>query len=419
MNRETRNLEYKESMSSSFLKTVSAYANYCDGRIIFGISDSGDVIGVPDPQALCLDIENSINDNIDPRPDFRLTVDTKRRTVTLFVYEGVNKPYCYKNIAYKRSDSASIAVDRLEFSRLILEGENKTYEQLNTTESNLSFHLLESELKEKLNISEFDEDTLKTLELCDGKGAANNAAALLADQNHYGIFDIVRFGESIDEISERIVLENISILAAYEEAITAFARYYQKERISGARRERIELIPEKAYREALANSLVHRTWDVAQNIQIGMFKDRIEITSPGGLPSNLSREEFLRGRVSVLRNPIIASVFARLGIIEKFGTGIRRINECYRDMTVKPTFEVYDHSISLTLPVVHAAASLDTQEKKIADFLFPNKVMTRGELETVSGMERTKVIRILNRLIENQTVEKIGTGRGTRYMLKK
>lgn len=57
MNRETRNLEYKESMSSSFLKTVSAYANYCDGRIIFGISDSGDIISVPDPQALCLDIK--------------------------------------------------------------------------------------------------------------------------------------------------------------------------------------------------------------------------------------------------------------------------------------------------------------------------------------------------------------------------
>jgi ATP-dependent DNA helicase RecG len=270
-----------------------------------------------------------------------------------------------------------------------------------------------------LKINEFDEDTLKTLELCDGMGVMNNAATLLSDRNHCKIFDIIRFGDNIDEISERVVLENISILAAYDEAINVFLRYYRKEQILGARREQIEIIPEKAYREALANSLVHRTWDVSQYIQIGMFKDRIEITSPGGLPSNLSEEQFLRGRVSVLRNPIIACVFARLGIIERFGTGIRRINKCYKDMTVKPEFEVYDNSITLVLPTINAVINLDAQEKNIEALLAPNNIMTRGEIENATGMERTKVIRILNRLIDNQTVEKIGMGRGTKYSLRK
>ena len=40
MERESRTLEYKESVSKSFLKTVSAFANYGTGKIIFGISDS-------------------------------------------------------------------------------------------------------------------------------------------------------------------------------------------------------------------------------------------------------------------------------------------------------------------------------------------------------------------------------------------
>ena len=56
MERETNNLEYKEGMTASFLKTVSAFANYCDGRIIFGVSDDGRIIGTSDPVSFCLDM---------------------------------------------------------------------------------------------------------------------------------------------------------------------------------------------------------------------------------------------------------------------------------------------------------------------------------------------------------------------------
>lgn len=66
----------------------------------------------------------------------------------------------------------------------------------------------------------------------------------------------------------------------------------------------------------LSNALVHRTWDVNAQIKISMFDDRVEITSPGGLPDGLSKEEYLAGQISILRNPIIAGVFFRLGLIE-------------------------------------------------------------------------------------------------------
>ena len=56
--RESRTLEYKESITNTFLKTVSAFANYGSGEIIFGIADDGRIIGIQDPKAACLDIEN-------------------------------------------------------------------------------------------------------------------------------------------------------------------------------------------------------------------------------------------------------------------------------------------------------------------------------------------------------------------------
>ena len=61
--RESRTLEYKENLSSNtFLKTISAYANYGEGKIIFGINDQGNVIGITDPVNGCLNLENKIND---------------------------------------------------------------------------------------------------------------------------------------------------------------------------------------------------------------------------------------------------------------------------------------------------------------------------------------------------------------------
>ena len=113
----------------------------------------------------------------------------------------------------------------------------------------------------------------------------------------------------------------------------------------------IETIPKEAFREAVANAIVHRVWDINAQIRISMFDDRIEIVSPGGLSDGISEKEYLEGRISVLRNPILANVFHRLDLIEKFGTG-KRIIQCYADSQSKPSFEISDNSIQVTLPLI-------------------------------------------------------------------
>ena len=82
-----------------------------------------------------------------------------------------------------------------------------------------------------------------------------------------------------------------------------------------------------------------------------MFDDRIEITSPGGLPDGLSKEEYLPGQIFISRNPIIAGVFFRLGLIEQFGTGVQRILKEYSHSIIQPQFLIYDNSITIKLPV--------------------------------------------------------------------
>ena len=96
---------------------------------------------------------------------------------------------------------------------------------------------------------------------------------------------MVRFGASISEILDRDILTNKSILEEYNQAIFFFEKYYQYEKIEGMERNLIERIPIEAFRETLANAIVHRVWDIPAHIRIAMYPDRIEIYSPGGLPS--------------------------------------------------------------------------------------------------------------------------------------
>ena len=69
------------------------------------------------------------------------------------------------------------------------------------------------------------------------------------------------------------------------------------------------------------------------------------------LPSGITAEEYLSGRLSVLRNRNLANVFYRLGFVEIFGTGITRIKQLYEESLIKPEFEVSENAIKIVLPV--------------------------------------------------------------------
>lgn len=411
--RETRNREFKEKVSNSFLKTVSAFANYCDGVIQFGIKDDGEQLGINNPKQVCLNIENKINDSIKPSVDYTLNIDQKTNVISLSVKEGIHKPYLYNGKAYKRNDSSTIEVDHLELTRLILEGKNLTFEELKAKNQDLEFHFLNKKLKEHIGLDNINTDTYKTLGLVDKNGCFNNAAELIADKNGFSGIEIVRFGNNINTIQERLNCSNESIILQYEKAIEIFERYYEFEQIKGSKRETVYLIPKEAYREAIANALVHRTWDVNGNITVFMFEDRIELTSPGGLISGIEIADYIKGGISILRNPIIGNLFLRLDMMERLGTGIRRINEEYKQSDKKPIYDVSENTIRITLPVF-GIGELNNDENIIYQLL-KNRSLSSSSIVEETGFGKTKTVAILNKLINEGYVIAVGNGRGKKY----
>lgn len=413
--KESRFLEFKSEVSNSFLKTVSAFSNVGTGTIKFGYNDDGSICGISNIEKTCLDIENKINDCIKPNPDYKFELDYSNKTIDLIVYEGLNKPYLYKSKAYKRNDTSTIEMDHLDLQRVILEGKNMYFEEL-PYEGKLEFNYLRKIFKEKLDI-ELSNDIFKTLGLIDKNGNYNNAAAILADENNFSGIDIIKFGNNINEIMDRGTLEGKSIFEQYDFAFDYYNKNYVYELIDGPERKVIHKIPENAFREALANALIHRTWDDTPNIRISMLKDRIIITSPGGLLSSVSKEEYLNGQVSKLRNPIIAHIFFRLKMIEMFGTGILRIKDLYKDLPVQPEFKIYDNSITVELPTVDSSLNVTKDEKTILDYLRKVIQATSGDIVVSTGLNKDKVLRLMKNLINNGYVKVNGVGKATKYSI--
>ncbi|MCI6998361.1 MAG: putative DNA binding domain-containing protein [Eubacterium sp.] len=415
--KEHKRLEFKSTITNTFLKTVSAYSNFYGGEIVFGVNDDGSVCGIDNPDQVCLDIENRINDSISPKPDFEIDIDDSKKIIRLIVREGQYKPYLYKGKAYRRSDTASIEVDQAELKELVLQGSNLYFEELPCGKDDLLFQELSAKLMKNLDIKVVSEDILRTLGLFTKDKKFNNAAALLSDENDFYGIDIARFGNSINEIMDRETISKASVLKQYDAALNMIKRYYQYEEISEIERKKVDLVPEIAYREAIANALIHRDWSINSHIRISLFSDKIEIKSPGGLPRGITAEEYMKGDISCLRNPILGNVFFRLHYIEMFGTGVRRILLAYKDAKIKPKFEITDNVISVILPVTEDQYHVTNDEAKVMSALENGEQLSSSEIAKVTGYTKSKVLRLIEHLKEKDYIKIIGNGRGTKYSL--
>lgn len=417
--RETRNLEFKLIISKSYLKTVSAFANYGDGEIYFGVDDDGNQVGLDNPKDDALNIENQINNSIKPLPNFQIEINDKNKVIRLFVFQGLNKPYFYNGKAYRRSDSSTIEVDRFELNRLILEGNNEDFEALPSKTKDLKFDYMGNKLIEKLNIEELNIDILKTLSLYSDKSGYNIAAELLSDNNSFMGIEYIQFGSDINVIVNHDNFSGLSMIEQLDKIISVFQKLYTYEVINDAQRDLVELIPLQAFREIVANAIVHRVLDVRTSIKISFFPEYVEVSSPGGLPNGISKDEYLRGQISILRNPIFGTVFFRLGYIEKFGTGIRRIMKSYENSLRKPKFVFSDNSILVKLPKLSMEVNgLSKDESRLLNVMTNNILYKRKELENASGFNKDKVVRLVNKLIEAGLLLRHGLGPEAKYSKK-
>jgi ATP-dependent DNA helicase RecG len=429
---EKKTVEYKQEYSRTILKTVSAYANFHDGYVILGIKNDGIIVGIDKIDELKLNIENAINDSILPRPyyEFEIVTVEKKKLLVVKVYKGDHTPYTYQNKAYMRRDTSTVQVDAMINQNLILEGRNLGYEDLISRNQGLTFNYLKQLMKKHLQISDLSDDLLKTLGLIENEHY-NNAAALLSDENPQksSVVQLIAFADtSVSRIKDRETLDACSVLEQFDVCMTFYKKHINTgEIIDSPYRKTVEDIPIVAYREAVANMLVHRDYSVRVDSRIEIFSDRIEIVSPGGLPLGLLNEEFIEGRISKARNIKIADIFLRLKIIEKLATGIRRIREQYAEQYVKPKFITSEHSVTVVLPYLGQTLNnhsksigeekhiWEGKEQLIYNLIKKHPMIKRVDIQSHIDLEKSQTIELINKLRKTGRIIKVGNGPSTGY----
>ena len=303
----------------SWLKSVSAFANGEGGVLIFGISDDYHVLGLVDAEGDAEKISEEIKSKLDPVPTVRLELKEAdgKKLVLLHVYPGQETPYYYigdkQRLAFVRIWNESVVADRIQLKSLVLKGAGRTYDSLpsNYRFEDMAFSKLRSVHYKRLQRS-FEDSEFVSWGIVDENGNLTNAGA----------------GEAIDDVE----LEGCVIGQLQDAA--SFVRNNSKKKWwkESDHREELPDYPEHAVTEAIANAIIHRDYmQLGSEIHIDMYDDRMEIYSPGGMMDGRLIQQLNPLTVpSKRRNPLLADFFSRLGLMERRGSGMKKIIDSYK-----------------------------------------------------------------------------------------
>lgn len=253
-------------------------------------------------------------------------------------------------------------------------------------------------------------------------GQYNYLAELLADSNSIPFIFAKFKGKYKASFSERSDYGNQCIVLAYEKMKERLKLENICKTITNPRpRKDIFLYDMDAVNEALVNAIIHNDYRVTDP-QVAFFDDRMEITSHGGLPNGLTKEEFFSG-VSRPRNEQLMDIFSRLGIVEHTGHGIPTIVEKYG----KDAFEISNSFIRVVIPfntevlLNHGAISgaisganregLDEKERIVLSALEENPNYSGKDLSEKLNIPFRSVQRYVSNLREKGFIERVGSNK--------
>ena len=378
---ESKNVEFKEELprnSEKYTKTVVAYANTQGGKLIFGVVDeTREIVGIDETTLFQVmdSIANAISDSCEPQiiPEIEPYTIEGKTVIVVTVAPESHRPYYLKSKGKMKGTYVRVAgTTRLaspdKIKDLEMEGAKISWDELTCVGYAVSESAIKKLCKEmnsrrkaiadqrnlpkKLpNVTRTNLENWKVLKKNNDGYLASNAFVLLTSdyfqfsKTQCAVFkgtDRAVFldkreykGPLYEQIDEAIdfVLRNIRLAA----------------KIEGIQRKEEYELPVKAIREMIINAHCHRLMTDESCVQVALYDDRLEVTSPGGLYNGLTFEEALQGR-SKLRNKAIANVFSQIGLIEAWGTGLQRIQSSAREYGLpEPEFVEMPESFRVNL----------------------------------------------------------------------
>ena len=352
-NLETNRIENKEQLNEDFEQEVIAFLNYKEGGVIYvGINKKGEAVGIQDVDLIQLQIKDRIKNNIQPSTLglFDVTVETmdNKAVIKVIISSGTEKPYylrkkgrtpegCYIRVGSSKERMKERMIDAMYAKRI-----KNTLKEIDSPRQELAFNQLKIYYEE--HGLTLNDNYLQNLDLLTSDGNYNYNAFLLADENNVSIKLVKYVGTNKRELLENMEYGNRCLITATQKILDRLDienTTYAKIEYFGRKEQ--EKIDSKALKEAVINAIVHNDYSYGNSPIIELYSDRIEITSAGGLPQELSQEEFLEG-VTAPRNKELIRVFKDVDLIENIGSGVLRILDAYD----KSCFKFMEHFLRVS-----------------------------------------------------------------------
>ena len=423
---ESEKIEFKENAkTNTYIKTVVAFANGNGGKIVFGVKDNKEIVGVENEFEVMDGIINAISDSCYPMivPDISLHTLENKTVILVEIEGGKKKSYYLKSKGvqkgtYIRSGATTRIIEEdYVLKELVLEGENKYFDQQVCHGESVSDEEIEKfcEWLEKLARKNSENDTeirkitrntllsWKVLEEKNGRIFPTNAYILLSGKENWEVSRKIQCGVFKGETRSIFVDKKEfegSIIMQLEKAYQ-----YVLEKINlgsdivGIYRVDKYEIPPKSIREVIANAVIHRSYLEPNDIQVALYDNRLEITSPGMLLSGVNVKRMKEG-YSKLRNRAIASVFAYVNIIEKWGSGIPRImNEIREYGLQEPEFIIFENDFRVNIYRKNYNTTQSTQGSTQNRINTTQDISKKEKLDVKNLTETDKTI--INTIINN------------------
>ena len=346
---ESKTVEFKTSFNQDTIVSLVAFANAEGGSVYIGVSDDGKVCGVqlsPESETAWVnEIKSKTAPSIVPEAD-RINVGGKT-VVRLHVSPLPVKPASIQGRYYVRKSRANHLMSLSELSELYLDSISTSWDAMPSRYTLDDISLDKVAAFAKFLNPDNPDDPLRVLRklnlLVEGRPTNACYLAFAADYCRESAFQTGRFK------TQTLIVDDRTFNADLFETLSGVMSFVKNHLMAGLvitgnpRHEVRYDYPVDAIREIILNMIVHRDYRELGVNTIKIFDDRIEFTNPGGLPHGLTVKKLLSDAyVTKPRNVELASLFKSAGLIERYGSGIRRILESCR-MHGEVDVEFEDH----------------------------------------------------------------------------
>lgn len=370
---ENKTLEFKRDLSSprDVLKTLVSFANSAGGRVVLGVTDDKQLVGVAEPLAEEERICNLIADAIQPRlvPSVELATVEDKTVLIVEVFPSSLRPHFLKSMGpdhgvFIRVGSTNRQAGPDLIAELKRSAQGTVFDEMPMPElykSALDLDVAQELFASKRELTDKALQTLKILRQEQGRLVPTHGGMLLfgKDRARYFPDAWVQCGRfrGVDKVH---IFDQAEIDKPLPVALTEIELFLQKHAFKSARfgalhREDVWSIPVSILREVLVNALVHADYSLRGTpIRVAFFDNRIDVESPGHLMPGMTVEDMKSG-ISRIRNPVIARVFRELRLVEQWGSGVRRIFDDAREQGLRePVITEIATGIRFTVWLKHA-----------------------------------------------------------------